>query len=545
MFAPWYVAFISFLLGFILLSLSIQVYNKKQIPGQSFFWLLLLFDSLFSFTLGGYYLIGEITHVDSTLMSLIAFGLVYSLIYFTAVLWFFYCALYAGRTRYVTRKNVILVSGLMLIGCIFRFLDMLRLPAETSGQRILAELIFGGHYAAAYFFFGLIIIGIYFLLERYETVSARFKNQIIFLVVGISILLCTRLALETILKGYHSYGFDVSISGLFLAFGVLHYNLLEFSPVFRDRFFTINECGLLALNRRNEIIDMNPAAESILNTKIQDAFGKTVLDIPSIPEPFTRFLSEPDSIDQASHFPVYHQGTHWYQMTSRIGDTSVGADETHLIMIADVTHTITLEQEIQKTRIELLQEKEKIKQEQRYLQYFVSYPDAILIFSKDQIIDCNPAALDMFQIPKHELLGSDLSRLSSPRQYNPDDIPEKLAYYLSKANAGSLVNFSWVFLAGEKKIDAEVRLFRLEHDDNTLVEMVILDMSTLHTRQKPVVQYFADQQKIVGLESSLWDQVSTLFHDDSPSPEEKERAFNRIYEAAQKNLKKLSDYPRL
>ncbi|WP_319578345.1 PAS domain-containing protein [uncultured Methanospirillum sp.] len=545
MFAPWYVAFISLLFGFILLSLSIQIYNKKQILGQSFFWLLLLFDSLFSFTLGIYYLIGEITQVDSTLMSFITFGLVYSLIYFTAVLWFFYCALYSGRPRYVTPKYIALFGGLMAIGCIFRFLDMLNLPVESSGQKILSELIFCGHYAAAYYFFILIIIGIYFLLQRYETVSHRFKSQIAFLVIGISILLLTRLALETVLKGYHTYGFDVGVSGLFLAFGVLHYNLLEFSPVFRDRFFTLNDHGLLALNQKSEIIDMNPAAERILNTRMRDAFGKAASDIPSIPEPFIRYLTDPDTIDQASHFPVYHQGTHWYQMTSRITDTTVGADETHLITIADITQTISLEQEIQKTRVELLQEKEKIKQEQRYHQYFVSYPDAILICSKGQIIDCNPAALDMFQVPKQDLLATDLSSLSSPRQFNPDDIPEKLVYYISKANTGSLVTFSWIFLAGDTKIEAEVRLSRLDHDDTSLVEMIILDMSTLHARQQPFVQFFAEQEKNLGLETSLWQQVSSLIQDPAPSQEEKERAFKRIYDAAQKNLKRLSDHPTL
>ena len=183
MFAPWYVAFINFLFGFILLILSFQIYNRKQIVGQSYFWLLLLFDSFFSFTLGLYYLIGEVTQVDSTLMNFITFGLVYSLIYFTALLWFFYCALYSGRMRYVTRRYILLFGGLMTIGCIFRFLDMLNLSVESSWQRILSELIFCGHYAAAYYFFGLIIIGIYFLLERYEAVSQRFKNQIAFLVI--------------------------------------------------------------------------------------------------------------------------------------------------------------------------------------------------------------------------------------------------------------------------------------------------------------------------------------------------------------------------
>jgi len=544
MFAPWYVAFISLLFGFILLTLSIQIYNKKQILGQSYFWLLLLFDSLFSFTLGLYYLIGEITQVDSTLMSFIVFGLVYSLIYFTAVLWFSYCALYSGRTRYVTRRYIILFGGLMVVGCIFRFLDMLSLPVSSPGQKILSELIYCGHYAAAYYFYGLIIIGIYFLFERYETVSQRFKNQIAFLVVGISFLLITRLALETVLKGYHSYGFEVGISGLFLAFGVLHYNLLEFSPVFRDRFFTLNDHGLMALNHLSEIIDMNPAAERILNTGISEAFGKKASDIQTIPEPFVRYLTDPETIDQATHFPVYNHGTHWYQMTSRIAD-SAETEGTHLIMIADVTRTITLEQEIQKTRIELLQEKEKIKQEQQYHQYFISYPDAILICSKGQIIDCNPAALDMFQLQKQELLGSDLSSLSSPLQFNPDDIPEKLTYYISKANTGSLVTFSWVFVSGEKKIDTEVRLSRIDHDDTSLVEMVILDMSMLRARQQPLIEFFTEQDKTVGLERSLWEQVSSLVSDPEPSQEEKQRALKRMYDAAQKNMKRLSEYPRI
>lgn len=541
MFAPWYIAFINLLFGCILLSLSILVYQKKQILGQSFFWLLLLCDSLFSCTVGVYYLIGEITREDSNLLSLIVFGLVYSLIYLSSVLWFFYSACYSGRGEYLTRTRIAIIGGAMVLGCIFRFLDMLPLPADTPWQRILSELIGVLHYAAAYYFFALIIIGIYFVLERYHTVSARFRRQIEFLVIGIGILLCTRLALETILDGYHSYGFDVGISGIFLAFGVLHYDILKYSPVFRDRFFTLSDHGLLVLNQNDEIVDMNPAAEGILNISIRDAFGKKAADIPSLPDPFSRLLADPDHIDQTYYFPIQHQVTHWYQVTSRAPDTKEESEISHLITITDVTHTVALEQEIQKARIELHHEKEKIAQEQRYRQQFISSPEATLIFSRGQIIDCNPAALDLFSLPKSELLGTDLSRLSSPRQDNPDDIPEKLAYYLSQANTGSVVHFSWIFCAGEKKIDAQVRLFRLDYDGTTLVEMVIFDMARFHLCHREGVRDGSEREQIFSIEKSLWDQASSLVHDPVLSKEEKERAFQRILNASEKNLKKLSE----
>ncbi len=179
---------------------------------------------------------------------------------------------------------------------------------------------------------------------------------------------------------------------IFIAGAVLHYDIFTYAPIFRERFSAITNQGLLALNTKQQILDMNPAAESFLGVSLTEAFGNSPADIHSISPEFRDELHIPKKNTTSRHFSVAGLEPKWYQISSFWTDSRIGSDGASLILITDISATIILEQEIAKTKMELIKEIEKVRYEQRYWESFMVNPDPILLLRKTEIIKANLSA---------------------------------------------------------------------------------------------------------------------------------------------------------
>ena len=542
---PWYIILITFVLGLILLYLTIRVYPKKHIIGYEYLFKILVLFSIVTLTSG---VSGLLTWYHGSGSVFVWYLCILAIFFFSnsiPVLWILYCLKVTGRTESITPRSTTILWGLMGAGFICRAINAFPSSPDSSFPEIITSIATGGQYLSALYLFILIFLGIVLLAGRYRSVSEKGRHLILFYTVGLTGPLLVLFIIDMISVHFYSIDIVVAITGLFIAVGILRSDIFSYSPIFREQFFSITNQGLVALDTRNRILDLNPAAEQFLKVSFQEAFGKTPADILSIPPEFREVFLHPELTTTSYHFPVGNHDPRWYQVSSWWSDTRIGADGAFLILIAEITESIILEQKMGETKLELMQEREKMSHERRYREFFRSHRDAILIIFEERIFECNPAALEMFQVSEGELTGSDPGLLSDPVQQDPDDIVEKLHYHIARAMNGTMEDFSWIYSVQGKKIPTEVRLSRLVHEDQIMVEMNIRDMSSFYDHKREEQVRYKDQEEFIAREMLLWDQVSRLVQEKQCIGEVQGQMIQSIIQRARINLEQLSDSPHI
>ena len=499
----------------ILLYLSLQVYRRKTILGQYYFWMILFLLSLICLLLGIENL-GEIfPELGSYPVSPVFNFLTIFCGHLVTTIWFFFCLLYAGKSKYLTRPIIAFLLVYTIIGNIV--FQMIRGYSYSSGIPLLDSFLWIFGMSALVKCCILYLAGIGLLIQKYRNVSDQFRYQILIL-VGTSCLVVLLVTFfdSRLFPGFNPVGIHFGICGLIFGFGMLYFDLLTFSPVFRERFFSVVESGLVVLNSRCQIIDMNQTAEKILQTSLAVVFGKEPSEVAVFPEGFTGMLTSPDLLLNASPISVLTDDeSRWYRISVQYDHGNVGAEEVYLLMITDITHNILLEKQVSEANSRLLVEKEKKRHELLYREFFNSHRDAILIVANGVISDCNQVAVQFFGKQRSEIIGLDPCLLSAPVQSRQSDVPDKLKYQIARAVAGDLIDFPWTFLANGVSIETEVRLSGLIYNDQILVEMCIRDIS--HT-SAALLELRHDNEvlnQIVANDVYLWNQVSQIIRSEN------------------------------
>ena len=527
----------------ILLYLSLQVYRRKTILGQYYFWMILFLLSIICLLLGLDNL-GEIySELGPYPVSYVLNILTNFCGHLVTTIWFLFCLLYAGKSKYLSRPIIAFLLGYTVIGNIV--FQMIRHYSFSSGIPLLDSILWIFGMSALAKCCILYLAGIGLLIQKYRNVSDQFRYQILIL-VGTSCLVVLLVTFfdSRLFPGFNPVGIHFGICGLIFGFGMLYFDLLTFSPVFRERFFGVVESGLVVLNNQRQIIDMNETAEQILHTSLAEVFGKQPSEMAVFPEGFTGMLTSPDLLRNASPISVLTDDeTRWYRISVQHDHGNVGAEEVYLLMITDITHNILLEKQVSEANSRLLVEKEKKRRELLYHEFFNSHRDAILIIADGVIADCNQVAQQLFGRQASDIIGLDPAVLSAPLQSRNSDVPSKLKFQISQASAGELIDFPWVFCANGREVETEVRLSRLVYDDQVMVEMCIRDISKSCASGLHLIHENELLNRVVANEIYLWNQVSRLAQQNQEGDRSMEQhTLEELVQMATRNLRTAPVY---
>jgi PAS domain S-box-containing protein len=497
--------------GFILLYFSWKVYKRKDILGQDYFWLFLYLLALICLIQGCNYLGYIFPVLGPYPVSPQLDFLRIVLAHLCASVWFLFCLRYTGRSQYLTRINIAVLMGYTLIGAVAYQIEKIPIYSMISGYPILTDIIEAIGLSALIKSPILFILGIILLIHNYKYVSERFKHQIIILLAGVCLIILSITFFDSgIFPSFEPIGVQFGIIGIIWACGMLYYDVLTFSPVFREKFFGFVELGLVAINERHLILDMNPVAEQWLSVSLDDVFGKRLSEVVTIPEEYKDALSRPEVLENAPHIEI-HVGdeTRWYKISVQHDVKNLGASDVSLIVITDITRNISLEKQVFEAKAELLKEKEKIQRDHLYQEFYKSFRDAILFISNGVISDCNPEAIDLFGMSRDELIGTNPCLLSAPFQDNSYDVPDRLKYQIARASTGDLLDFPWVFVSKGRDIHTTVRLSRLIFDDMVIIVMNVRDLSKFKNGEE-IMQEVAALRNILAYDQHMWNQVSQI-----------------------------------
>ncbi len=146
-----------------------------------------------------------------------------------------------------------------------------RLPGQ--GAILTGGILFYGHVAYNY---ALVLFCCILFINAYARAKGIYKQQILAILAGISIPFVTNAAS---LSGFQPFpNLDMTplafiATGLVLAFALFELGLLDILPVARDAVVEQMADGVLVFDLRNRLVDINPAARTLLNLRDDKLIG--------------------------------------------------------------------------------------------------------------------------------------------------------------------------------------------------------------------------------------------------------------------------------
>ncbi len=210
---------------------------------------------------------------------------------FVSVAWLVFSLEYTDRGRWVTRRRLALLSAVPLIIVALRWTNpdhrlMVRNERLVPfGEGLILDITRGPaywlHVAYAY---GVILVGTFFLLQwSIKSSSARRRGTRMLVIASLFPMLGTGLHVFEVGPFRHldlgSYAF--ALTGIVVFWVVFRLRFLDLVPVARDTVIENMQDGLLVVDARGRVVDVNPAAERVLGIHNAGVIGEPVSQVLS------------------------------------------------------------------------------------------------------------------------------------------------------------------------------------------------------------------------------------------------------------------------
>ncbi|MEW6226728.1 MAG: histidine kinase N-terminal 7TM domain-containing protein [Bacillota bacterium] len=278
----------------VLATIALVAWRRRHVPGAT--PLLFLMLALVEWTLGNVLEIGS-TNLSTKLL----WGNVeYSGIVTLPVAWLALALHYVGREKWLTRRNLALLAIVPSITLVLVWtndlhgLMRLNIGLDTTGPfPSIAEthgLWFWVHTAYSY---TLTLLGTLVLARAFFLPPGLYRGQAGVLLVGALIPWVANalyISGHELIQGLDTTPCAFALSGLVMAWGVFRFHLLDIVPMARDAVIEGMSDGVIVLNVRNRIVDLNPAAGRITGRTAAEAIGRPAAQVisgrPDLIEPY-------------------------------------------------------------------------------------------------------------------------------------------------------------------------------------------------------------------------------------------------------------------
>ncbi len=259
-------------------ALTVYALRHRSVRGALPFGICMLLTALWS---GGYAL--EIAGAD--LETMMFWTKVQSMAYsFNPVIWLVMVFLFIDRERWITRRNILLLLVLPALTVAMAWTNGLyglmwqNAGMDMSGTFPVVTKTYGSWFwvIAAYSYI-LNIISELLLAVSLRRKSSLYREQSLALFIGLLLLILMNL--QYILKIGSVSLYDLTpvaagVSGLIIAWGIFRYRLFDIVPVARENIIENMDDGLIVLDARNRIADMNRTAKTIFGDSSVRSIGQ-------------------------------------------------------------------------------------------------------------------------------------------------------------------------------------------------------------------------------------------------------------------------------
>jgi PAS domain S-box-containing protein len=290
-----------------IVSVALAVYAWRQRPttGAASFSLMMAGLSIWLFS----YMLEIITY-DPTLR-LIWSNLTFLGVTTVPVAWLLFSLEYTDRTRWLTRRNIALlyVEPLIILGLIWTNFShsLFRTGAviDLTGAIPKVQMIYGPafwvHTAYSYI---LLVVGTVILGTAFFQASGLYRRQLGIILIGALIPWLANLLYVFPLDAIaylDPTAMAFFVTGLLMAWAIFGYRLIDIMPVARNSVIENMQDGMMVLDNANRIIDINPAAEAILDCEASRVIGQAAAGVlAKWPELVARYQDVDFTMDEIS-----------------------------------------------------------------------------------------------------------------------------------------------------------------------------------------------------------------------------------------------------
>ena len=195
---------------------------------------------------------------------------------------------YAGYEKWTERRIVLYLLALPTLFYVFFITNdwhqLIYYGVPTVDLTFLPTLVYEygnlGWFQIGYGFFLACLSGVV-LIHQYVHASKVYRQQILIIMLGLTIpLFGIVLALFDIIPfSFIDFSaFLLVISGIIMCIGVFRYGLLDLSPITHTAVLENIQDGVLVIDLRYRILEINRAATNFLDLKTTDVVGKTFVE---------------------------------------------------------------------------------------------------------------------------------------------------------------------------------------------------------------------------------------------------------------------------
>ena len=281
--------------GLTSLALSFLAWRRRPLPGAAPFALMMLAAGEWSFfyalELQSLVLESKVLWAKFEYLGIVAVPLC----------WLSFVLVYTGRARWLSRRNVILLSFVPVLtlslvwtngfhGLIWRDLRLVIADRLTMLQ-VTYGLGFWIHASYSYF---LLLLSTILLIPAFTRAWVLYRQQALVLLGGVLIpWVGNFLYLAGIgpTRSIDLTPLGFTVVGLLFAGGLLRLHLLDIVPIARDAMIEGMSDAVIVADARDRIVDINPAAQQLLGRPRAEVFGSSFSELlPDQPELVARYL---------------------------------------------------------------------------------------------------------------------------------------------------------------------------------------------------------------------------------------------------------------
>ena len=276
-----YVVFVMFA-AVVAAILAVWAWRRRDVMGAKWFVAMLLASSVWSFFYG--------LELMSTSQPL---AILWSKIQYLGsspltAFWLALVLVYVGQEALLTKRNLIIMFIIPVITILLVWTNEyhqllwinphLEIGPEFNTLAFTQGLWYWVNTAYSYTLF---IISTILLVMAFNRANRLYREQIMVLLV-FSLLVWIGNVAYTV--GWTPDRMNLtpitfSISALLLAWGLFRYHLLDITPIAREQVVDSITSGVVVLDSRHRIVDMNRAAEELIKRPLSELIGKSILTV--------------------------------------------------------------------------------------------------------------------------------------------------------------------------------------------------------------------------------------------------------------------------
>lgn len=336
---------LSLLISFAVIAI---ILSRDPSPGSRY--LMISMIAVFGWALTEFFNVGSTTLYTKLFWD----NLSYIAIVTLPVSWILFVLEYTGRSKYITKISVGLMSFISLT--IFSFVLTneyhFLFRSEIFLKEVSGILVFGKTYGPLFwisilYFYLLILLGFLLLFQSMNFSHSAYRRQSISFLGAI---LLTLFANSLYISQIFTFPIDTTsvsfpLIGLVLLIGITKYQLLDIVPSAYSIFFKNMDDAAIILGRNSHIVEINPSMENLLEIEKNKIYGNKFQDIsnkwPELNIVFTNMLSS----NNFSKTTILKENKVFEMAVSKIYDSGkflIG----HLITLHDITNLKRMEDKL-------------------------------------------------------------------------------------------------------------------------------------------------------------------------------------------------------